>query len=139
MQVEKATLLSTEEYEQHKAAISKLGFNFWWWLRSPGTYSNYYAAGVDDFGYVYSYGFNVDNSYDAVVPALVIVASKSEIGSRFSFGDKEFLILSPELAICTSSIGKHCFREDWQAPDANDYEASDVKKFVDEWFHNRHS
>lgn len=26
------------------------------------------------------------------------------------------------------------FRKDWKAKDANVYEVSDIKKFVDEWF-----
>lgn len=133
IKIKSATLLSIEEYEKHRAVISGLNFDFWWWLRSPGYYSDI-AADVGSIGDVDRSGRFVDNDDDAVVPALRIKSSGSDIGRRFRFGDKEFLILSPELAISTSSIGKHCFREEWDAPDANDYEASDVKNYIDRWF-----
>ena len=41
----------------------------WWWLRSPGDYG-FSAAGVDDDGWVYRIGYNVDYSSDGVRPAL---------------------------------------------------------------------
>ena len=45
--------------------------NCWWWLRSPGNYSDC-AATVYDDGDVYSSGFTVNSSYTAVRPALWI-------------------------------------------------------------------
>ena len=45
--------------------------NCWWWLRSPGCYSNY-AARVRDDGSVYDSGSSVDRSHVAVRPALWI-------------------------------------------------------------------
>ncbi len=45
--------------------------NCWWWLRSPGYFSDH-AADVDHVGSVSNYGFDVDNDHDAVRPALWI-------------------------------------------------------------------
>ncbi len=45
--------------------------NCWWWLRSPGTYTDY-AAYVYDNGDVDRYGYYVNYAYRACVPALHI-------------------------------------------------------------------
>lgn len=45
--------------------------NCWWWLRSPGYYSND-AAYVNEYGYVYRSGYDVNYSDGAVLPALHI-------------------------------------------------------------------
>jgi len=43
----------------------------WWWLRSPG-YRSDFAAEVSSDGYVYSYGYGVDDATDCVRPALYL-------------------------------------------------------------------
>ena len=45
--------------------------NCWWWLRSPGYFSND-AAYVNEYGYVYRSGYDVNYSDGAVLPALHI-------------------------------------------------------------------
>lgn len=46
----------------------------------------------------------------------------------------ELVVPSILHALCDNIIGKCVFREDWKAKEANEYEASDVKKYVDKWF-----
>ena len=131
-----ATLLSIEEAEQLPRELRK--YDHWWWLRSPGFYSDF-AVLVDLVGSVYDRGNIVRSDDIAVRPVLLINNLKSsnlKVGDVFEFGGKQFKIVSDKLAFCLTDIGAYCFREDWQAEDANDYEKSDVKKYVDEWFND---
>ena len=133
LQITGATLLSIEEAE---ALPLRLRYYYeWWLLRSKGNYQCYIAF-VDRAGSVNNEGCGVTRDADCVRPALIInlKSSNFKIGDVFIFDDKEFEIISENLAFCKSDIGHHCFREDWEAEDANDYEVSDVKEFVDEWF-----
>lgn len=128
------TLLSVEEYKKAKVYIASIGG--WWWLRSPGGSSNY-AADVGPAGDVDIYGDNVLYGNTCVRPALEVTNLKS-----FNLNPKDRIIdlagydwtvISDTMVLCDESIGYHCFREDWKAPDANDYEKSDVKRFLESW------
>ena len=131
-----ATLLSIEEAEALPDHLRR--YTNWWWLRSPGI-RHIYASYVNCSSCV---NFNnsgefVDDSETSVRPALKIENLKSfglKAGDSILFADKEFEVVSDTLAFCTTDIGKHCFRDDEEAESANNYEKSDVKKFVDEWF-----
>ena len=129
-----ATLLSIEEVEKLPLELRKYGNC--WWLRSPGDrYS--FAAYAYCGGSVNYRGSYVDYNSYAVRPALQIKnlnSSNLQIGDKFVFGEKEFEIISDSFAFCVTDIGRYCFKEDWKAKDANDYEKSDVKKYVDDWF-----
>ena len=132
-----ATLLSKEEAETLLTQEEREYFesNGGWWLRSPGD-DFYFTCYVYIDGYVTSYYYTYRTDV-SVRPALKIDISNSdiELGDTFTFGGKEFKILTPELAwMYNDDIGKCAFREDWEALNANMYEASDVKKFVDAWF-----
>ena len=129
-----ATLLSVEEAKALPQRLRE--YSNWWWLRSPGRCSNL-AAYVNYDGLVHARGSNVDYTRGAVRPALLISnleSSNLQIGDKFIFGSAEFEIVSKSMAFCLGDIGEHPFRNDWQADDANVYEVSDVKKFVDKWF-----
>ena len=129
------TLLSVEEAESLLTEKERRYSNSWW-LRTPGYYRDG-ACYVGSNGYVYCYGDGVDGDDVGVRPALIINLESSDlkVGDTFKFGDKEFKILSPTIAwMHKDDIGRCAFRKDWEADDANNYEASDVKKFVDEWF-----
>ena len=138
MEITGATLLSKEEYEASKDNIPP--FDNWWWLRSPSIYDKYYnqAVCVDgDYGNLIDSGENVALGEIGVRPALCISnlsSSNLQIGDKFEFGDRNFTIISDKYALCDESIGECVFRMDWTAEDANDYEASDVKKYIDDWF-----
>lgn len=137
-----ATLLSTEEAEKLPTELKE--YPYWWWLRSPGG-GNAFAAYVEDNESAYGsedytapinyFGKFVD-SYGCVRPALIISLDSSnfKIGDCFKFGNKEFEIISNSLAFCKSDIGKSYFEWLNKNEDANDYEKSDVKWFVDKWF-----
>lgn len=124
------TLLSIEEYEASRPYI-RLGDNNWW-LRSPSAYNDC-AAYASSCGYM-------DGACDFVIescgvrPALKITSSDLSTGDRFNLFEQDWTVISDEYALCDYSIGRYCFRKDCYAEDANDYEASDVKKFLEDWF-----
>ena len=127
------TLLSTEEYVRFKKNIVNVGRL--WWLRSPGDKS-YYAADVYYDGSVYYCGRNVNNARIAVRPALIInpASFHLEIGSKIKVADYLWTVISDEYALCDEIIGQCCFRKDWKAKNANVYKASDIKKYVENWW-----
>ena len=131
-----ATLLSVEEAEKLPDHLRK--YNGWWRLRSPGNYQDC-AATVTYGGSVDCIGDIVDFDRACVRPALKISNRESsglKVGDRFYFSNVEFEVISSDLAFCVTDIGYCAFRENWKAADANIYEASDIKKFVDDWFNN---
>lgn len=128
------TLLSVEEYMAAKAHIMPI--NGWWWLRSPGDISRR-AASVFAYGGVSTYGGRVDDPGSVVRPALLIQNLnffKLKPGDRIlNYAKHGWTVISDTMALCDDGIGKHCFHEDWEAQDANDYEKSDVKRFLESW------
>lgn len=129
-----ATLLSVEEVELVPKNLRS--HSSWWWLRSPGDYSDI-AADIDRGGSVHLFGNFVNCSNDAVRPALKIKNLKSsnlKIGDVILFDNREFEIVSDGLAFCKTDIAHRCFNSDCKKKDANVYETSDIKKFVDKWF-----
>lgn len=134
MEVKNARLLSAAEA---KLLLTKKErqYSDWWWLQSPGKYHDI-AASVSSAGSVnFSRGYVNDDDI-CVRPVLWINLENSDrkIGDTFFFGGREFKIISVELAFCMEDIGKCCFTNVWRAEDANDYETSDVQRFVNTWF-----
>ncbi len=131
--IKDATLLSLEEAEQVSEDISK--FEGWWWLRSPGI-NSIYAAGVSTIGCVCRRGHIVDTMYACVRPALHLnLSSKLTDGMKLVVGDYTFTVVcGGKYALCDTPVGKSIFHNDCTAEDANVYEASDVKRFVDRWY-----
>ena len=126
-----ATLLSLEEYKEYKDNVTLLSES--WWLRSPGVW-NYEKAEAYEVRYINCVN-NIVHSVYAIRPALQISnLGDVEVGDKIKFGGKFFTVISLKYALCDTAIGHGAFREDSKAADANDYNASDIKKFVDEWF-----
>ncbi len=129
-----ATLLSIEEARGVDKKILKVSDD--WWLRSPG-YNDYEAAFVfGEIGNIFDYGSVVVESF-GVRPALELsdfTSSDLKVGDQFEFGDYNFTVISNQYALCDDIVGECAFRKDWEAEDANRYETSDVKKFVDDWY-----
>ena len=135
-----ATLLPVEEAK--KLDSDYLKDDDTWWLRSPGIFV-FDAACVDgEDGTVDVCGYNVVKVF-GVRPALIIsnlgdfeVGDKFEVGNKFENSKYTFTVITDNYALCDNIIGSSPFREDHKADDANDYEKSDIKKYVDEWFLN---
>ena len=125
------TLLSIEEAKALPKKIRDIGK--FWWLRSPGNGINS-AVYVECDGDVYPCGYNVEKEY-GVRPALIInlESSNLKIGDKFKLAGQTWTVISERYALCDGIIGKHTFRNEWRASDANDYEKSDVKKFLENW------
>lgn len=129
-----ATLLTTDEAQQLPFKLRK--YSLYWWLKSPGCCSNC-AAAVGTSGIIYNTGVTVGIVNNVVRPTLIIrnlEFSNLCIGDIFEFGGKQFEIISHDRAFCLTDIGKCAFRGDKIAPDANDYEKSDVKEYINDWF-----
>ena len=123
------TLLSEKEYEKCKDIIPKT--YEWWWLRSPGDYHNY-AVMVSTDGSLRD--CLVDYESVVVRPTLSILKSPFlRIGDKFKLAGYMWTVIDETTALCDSHIGECCFRKDWKAENSNVYEASDVKKYIENW------
>ena len=70
-----------------------------------------------------------------VRPALEISKSSGyKIGESVDFGGHSFTIISDTYALCDDMIGECAFRKDFKAKNSNEYEASDIKRYVEAWF-----
>ena len=136
IEIGEITLLSVEEFEAAQENIPVIPE--YWWLRSPGS-SNYSAACVCSDGAVYGSGLYVcsDGSVSGRVrPALRIsnLASYNlHAKDTIRLARKTWTVISEDLVLCDESVGNCAFRDDYQAPDANVYEKSDVKKWLENW------
>lgn len=129
---DKIFLLSVEEYEKYEKAIPEI--NTWWWLRSPGDYSDN-AAYVHSDGSVSNYGYNVDIDNVAVRPALRISNQESEnlkVGERFVKYDFPWIKIDENLAIAEVPIAFRRFDKY-----LNNYDDSEIRQFVKEWLKGR--
>lgn len=133
VEVEKITLLSAEEYEKKFGYIRPSGL-YWWWLRSPGGHSDY-AAIVYFSGGVSSGGCYVHSIGGAVRPALIInpESTNLQVGDRIFYKQHRWTAIDKNMLLCDEPVTYMPFRKDWKAPDANDYEHSDVKKWLEDW------
>ena len=123
------TLLTTEEAEALPVKMKAIGK--WWWLRSPGR-SQDFAAFVDYDGALYDY-YSVNISDVGVRPALKIESTDLMVDDKFELAGQQWTVINEDTALCDNIVGKAHFRKDWKAPDANDYEASDIKKWLENW------
>lgn len=127
---ESLTLLTDDDRE----------YKGWWWLRSP-CYGASKAPAVNSHGVAYSRGLPVHYISGYVRPALIgeFNVPNCTIGDKFVFGNLTFKIISDNLAFCLGDIGQYLFYDDLKSgrnnfDDVNDYETSDIKQFVNEWF-----
>lgn len=98
-----------------------------WWLRS--------AEVVDGSnGYIYDIGNSVYEEL-GVRPALQIEFSPDlYFGDQVRVFDRFWTVVSHDCLLCDTIIGQAPFRKDGQAQNAKDYEASDIKKWLEDWF-----
>lgn len=127
------TLLSIEEYEVAKDNIPSV--DGWWWLRSPNCFS-LYATCVRPGGGVNGNGHIVNGYYIGVRPAIRINPKSVDlqIGDKVRLKGFTWTYVSEGILLCDSIITQMPFRKDWKAEDANRYEASDIKAYLDKRF-----
>ncbi len=133
LKIDEITLLSKEEHIKLKDVIPIC--RGCWWLRSPGDLDFTAAFVYCANGRVNEYGINVDVEF-GVRPALQIRNLSSpnlKIGDKVSLFGRQWTVISDSLVLCDAVIGKTCFRKDYSAPDANDYEHSDIKQWLENW------
>lgn len=122
------TLLSAEEAQQ--VSEKTLQVLEWWWLRAAGAY-NPYCSIVDDDGKIYLNGAWIDNDTGGVRPALIFKSDELKPKDKFTFKDKEFIVITENLALSTEIIGYGRF--DLYT---NDYEKSEIKQRLERWYWN---
>lgn len=123
------TLLSIEEYNENKDHIKPI--NNWWWLRSSYE-GDSIVSSVDYVGDI-SYG-TVYDSNCSVRPALILESANLHVGDRFKFYEHNWTVISERYALCDEEFCRMAFREYWGANNANIYDASDIKTYLDdEW------
>lgn len=131
LEITEITLLSVKEADSLLTKEQRF-IGSWWWLRSPGRYPDR-AAYVSSGGNISAYGNYVRSNYGVIRPALRFSNSNLVWGDSFEAGCEQWLVIDDGLALCESIVGKSPFRTDYNASDANDYEKSDVKKWLDNW------
>lgn len=139
LDITEATLLSPDEIEALPERLRK--YHCWWWIRSPDTTRDN-AAYISNGGSIVYFGNDMKNVLGSVRPALIISnldVSNFIVGDEFLFGGRRFRIISDSIAFCLGDIGFSAFQEDWEDNDTVDYEASAVKKYVNNWFENAKS
>lgn len=134
VEIGEATLLSIEEYKEAVKNIKYVDND--WWLRSPGKFDKFAPFVSSKHGNVVS-GYNDHiTSQFGVRPALRIDNLQSlnlKAGDKIILAGHNWTIISDRLALCDEIIGKSAFREDWKEDNANNYERSDIKKWLEHW------
>ena len=116
----------------------------WWWTRSKGASGKMvaYVPGANRGGAVSAFtaklGVIADNVQGTIRPVLKLTdfeKSGYKVGDTFQIGDYCFDIISESEALSRQGISQGPFRSNWQARNANDYEFSDARVVVEDWYH----
>lgn len=129
LDVEGITLLTREEVKALPTEIRKC--DDFWWLRSQGFLADF-AAFVDGrFGNIDACGRYVSDAL-GVRPALRVnlKSINLQIGDKVAVFGYVWTVITENLILCDNIVGESLFREDY----ANDYETSDIKKWVEKWY-----
>lgn len=122
--------------EVKKVPVNIRSYSGEWWLRSPG-YNSILAAFVYFDGSVSNFGDCVYLDYFAVRPALHISNLDSFNLQIYKDSIKVFdkywvYIGNNKVLLRGEPVTKMAFRQDWKAEDANVYEKSDIKKYLNQ-------
>lgn len=140
------TLLSEKDVQECKDYIRGAEFpdDCDWWLKTPGTWDYTTMkivlgkdAAVQEDSIIQT-GVRVE-SPRGVRPALMLTeAADFKAGDRASLFGENWTVISEELALCDRPIRKMPYvAKDFPydgRTDVTDYEKSDVKQFVDDWY-----
>ena len=134
LDVECSTLLSIDEVKALPRKVRSNGR--WWWLRSPGMNQDHVVI-VNGDGSIH---YNGDYAYESclfVRPALVITnlnESGVHVSDEIDIFGLRWTAITDHMVLANQPLCQMAFRENWRADDANNYEQSDVKKYLDDWF-----
>lgn len=111
-----------------------------YWLSTAGTRNyNYVMTVTSDTGKIFVPGDFVDASC-AIRPVLIVsnLMSRYSIGDTVEFGDSDltYTVISKNKVLANFSLGQMPFRRAYAAGDANDYEKSDIKEWLEYWAKN---
>lgn len=127
--IKEITLLSEEEFTENKDIIPHR--NPRWWLRTvDNRFSLCVGRSLQQQRLIPEVALR-----HGVSPVLIAeLPSDIQRGDKLTIAGYKWTVLSPELIFCDDVITKMNFREDWEAPDSDLYEASDIKKWLNGWF-----
>lgn len=131
IQITGVTILSEKDYKQNRELISSQGTR--WWLRSYDESGNTAACTYGDGEVEY---LNVSFNRIGVRPALLcnLASSNLSSGDKVVLNGQSYTALRGDFLLKDEMIGNCAFREDRETPDANIYEKSDVKIYVEQWY-----
>lgn len=132
LKVTGVTLLSTDEYQINKEFIIPLGLK--WWLRSPSSDLSDLVGTVYENGRVYYTVTDVDTCYVRPVLKCDLEALGIKPGEKLKIKNQKYIALIGNYLLKLECICNSAFRLDYEADDANIYDASDIKKIVETWY-----
>ena len=125
------TLISNEEHLKARDYIPNYKGG-WWWFRSPGAKKSLASFAYSD-GVPMWFGQSVDNEL-AVRPALRIRDLKNlKFGDEIQLAGFTWTIIPGNMALSNEKVSSYVFRKNWFEDDANDYEKSDIKRYLNYW------
>lgn len=119
---DKLFLLSTEEYENYKRVIPECRIA--WWLRSLG-HNDKSVLSVYDSKYDSIYDLGICNTNIGIRPALKIDTLDYKVGEIIVYKKFPYTVIDKDLCIATVPIAFNRFDGE-----SNDYETSEVRKFL---------
>ena len=125
------TLLTEEEYEKYNNMHRIPTVNDRWWLRSKGYDQNCTADVLYD-GEVSLYGSYFSDGDFAVRPVLKSEILNMPIGTMFAALGNTWWMIDNHFAISADVITHRRFD-----PDSNDWETSELKKWLEQWGRDR--
>jgi len=132
--IEGITLLSVEEAKKFPIEILFSDRN--WWLQSIGCTPIEAAVVFCDDGLVDISSRGVyDDDYN-VRPALIFIPNSSNLGSGDIvevFGKRWYYNGDAMALLMDEPLTRMAFRKDWRVEGANNYEKSDIKKYLEDW------
>lgn len=126
IEVTDISILSANEYKTAEKNIPLV--NGWWWLRSPGD-GAHSAVCVRPSGDICDCGCH---DIGGVRPAIRINPKyvDLQIGDKVQLEGCTLTYISEGILLCDYIMIKMPFRKDWDAKDANCYEASDIAAYL---------
>ena len=129
LQIESATILSTDEALNLPVPIRRTGYR--WWLRSPDSRDASQVVAVMGNGHISPFYSNV--SADSGVRPAFVVSNLEDfncvIGDTITIKSKRYVVIDTNKILYNDEP----VRCQFNSKNSNDYETSDLKQFVNGW------